>query len=153
MQQSGQVAWDPASIDKWTPWESKLLILYLVIVLGISVVKIAKLVRYFWFSSSSPSETEPLDARIARNRARGRITSLRRLSVLTLLVSLFGGALGAIRDCSWAAMEKVTGPAVIFGTLAEELTLLALGLGVCVFLYATAMLWEGLLRRRTSSEP
>ena len=46
--QQAQVGWDPISINHHLPWESRLFILYLLLVLCISLVKLGSLVRQLW---------------------------------------------------------------------------------------------------------
>jgi hypothetical protein len=56
--QQAQVGWDPISINHHLPWESRLFILYLLLVLCISLVESGSLVRQLW--SLSASRWDPL---------------------------------------------------------------------------------------------
>jgi hypothetical protein len=52
MQEEAQVAWDPISVNHTLPWEAKFLILYLLVVLGVWLVRSGRLTRQFWSLST-----------------------------------------------------------------------------------------------------
>jgi hypothetical protein len=146
MQEGGQVGWDPISINRVLPWQSRVVMVYLFVVLLIGLVKATRLI-HFWLSNSRAPRVHGHEPFAGTLIAEHRVKSLRRLAFLSLLVSLLGVAWVTSQYCAVASMEKITGPAMIFGVLAEELTTLSMGLGVSIFLYAMAMLCERLLVR------
>jgi hypothetical protein len=52
MQEEAQLGWDPIYVNHTLPWEAKFLILYLLVVLGVWLVKSGRLTRQFWSLST-----------------------------------------------------------------------------------------------------
>jgi len=153
MQEGGQIGWDPP-VQTALPWGPRFFVFYLIVVLLVGVVKSVKLARYFWFSALRTSAVQGRSALTANRRADDRITSFRRLSFLTLLLSILVVVIWASQISENVATSRYFGQAPIFASLAQELQLLSLGLGVCTFLYILAILWDGVLtRRRNLNDP
>jgi hypothetical protein len=52
MQEEAQVGWDPIYVNHTLSWEAKFLILYLLVVLGVWLLKSGRLTRQFWSLST-----------------------------------------------------------------------------------------------------
>ena len=59
MQEGPQIGWDPISINYHLPWASRLLVLYLLVVVTVSLAKSAGVLRTLWPSKhfSAPFES------------------------------------------------------------------------------------------------
>jgi nitrate reductase gamma subunit len=153
MQEAPQVGWDPISINYHLPWAAKIFVLYLLVVIAISLVKYAGLLRQFWSFTrgsiqGSRSESE---SQYAWEACSNRIQSIKRLVFVTLLLTVLVSAL-LLRACLMRIVEqKAFGPAALSGGIVEVLTVFALGILVCAVLYTACALYERmLLRRRTT---
>ncbi len=74
--------------------------------------------------------------------------SIKRISRLTLLLSVLALAQGGIRALKEISMSKTFGPAILTGSAAEMLESPATGLLVCAVLYSLVCLFEGTLMHR-----
>jgi hypothetical protein len=74
--------------------------------------------------------------------------SIKRISRLTLFLSVLALAQGTIGALKEISMPKIFGPALLAGSASETLELLAMGLFVCAVLYSVFSLFEGTLTRR-----
>ena len=156
MQEAPQVGWDPISINYHLPWAAKIFVLYLLVVVAISLVKYAGLLRQFWSFThgslqGSRSENE---SRQAWEACSNRIQSTKRLVFITLLLTVLVSALLLRATLMRIVEQKTFGPAALGGGIAEVLTVFALGILVCAVLYTVCALHEGmLLRRKENTEP
>jgi hypothetical protein len=153
MQEAPQIGWDPISINYQPPWASKLFVLYLLVVVAISLVKYAGLLRQFWSLTSgslqeSRSENE---SRYTWEACSNRIQSIKRLVFVTLLLTVLVSAFLLRATLMRIVEQKAFGPAALGGGIVEVLTVFALGILVCAVLYTACALYEGmLLRGRTT---
>ena len=153
MLEGGQIGWDPP-VQTALSWGPRLFVFYLVFVLFVGVMRSVKLARYFWFSALRTSAVQGRSALTANRRGTIELPSFRRLSFLTLLLSILVVVIWTSQILENVATSRYFGPAPIFASLAQELQLLSLGVGVCTFLYILAILWDGVLRRRRNlSDP
>jgi hypothetical protein len=137
MQETPQVGWDPIAINHQLPWASKLFLLYLLLVVAISFVKSASVLRDF--------------RRGSWETCSARIQSMRRLVFFTLLLSVLVAAELLRVTLMQIAAQRFFGRAALAGGLAEALTVFALGILVCTALYAGCGLCEGTLLRRRAA--
>jgi hypothetical protein len=150
MQEGAQVGWDPISINYQPPWASKLLILYLLMVVTISVVKSASVLRILWYSRRgsllSPSSDD--EFLLAWETCSNKIQSIKNLVYITLLWTVLVAVLLLRSTFMRLVEQKVFGPAVFSGNIAEVLTVLAIGIIVSAVLYAACSFYEGVLLHR-----
>jgi hypothetical protein len=184
--QQAQVGWDPISVNHPLAWETKFLMLYLLVVLGMWLVKSGKLTRQFWWPSTrefaplpnaniAGDEVDLLAASGLVNRMPNnasvspqgirqadctflyrwemcstRVASLRRLALLTLLLTVFVFVSLMANLLAKVGEAKIVGAGFLAGSIAESLAPFALGNLVCAVLYATCFFEGGLQRRRAS---
>lgn len=187
MQEEAQVAWDPIYVTHTLPWEAKFLILYLLVVLGVCLVKSGRLTRQFWSLSTRkwlplqkatiasedvrllaasglvnrlpnnakvcPSCIPQVDCRFLYlwEMCATRVASLKRLALLTFLLTVFVFVTLMANLLAGVGIEKIVGTGFLAGRIAESLAPLALGILVCAVLYATHCFFEGVLQRRRAS--
>lgn len=80
-----------------------------------------------------------------------KVVSLKRLVILTLLLSILVFVSLTIQFLTDLTVSKATGIAVITGSIAESLTPFSLGILVCAALYAVYGFYRGVLTRRIAS--
>ncbi len=153
MQESSQITWDPASINHHVPWESRLFVLYLLVVVAISFVRILHVLRQLWsFTHGSvlmrSGENEFL---YAWETCSAKIQSMKRLVFFTLLLSVLVAVYRLRTTLTQLVAQKAFGVGAFGGTVVEVLTLFALGILVCALLYAPCGLCEGMLLRRRAA--
>lgn len=187
MQEEAQVGWDPISVNHHLPWGWKFLILYLLVVLGMWMVKSGKLMWQFWSLSTrkwaplqkvniagedvdllaasglvnrlpnnasvSPTCIRQADCRFLHRWeiCAIRVASLKRLALLTFLLTAFVFVTLMANLLAQVGTEKIVGTGFLAGSIAESLVPLALGILVCAVLYATHGFFEGVLQRRRAS--
>jgi hypothetical protein len=144
MQQHPEVGWDPISINHHLPWESRLFLLYLLVVGAISLGKSVSLVRHLWWGNA--------DVQSSRWEACwAKVQSIRRLVVLTFLLSLLLAAYQTAKILIELSIQKFFAAGAFGGGMAEVLSLFALGMLGCAILYVVFGLFEGILLRRRAS--
>jgi hypothetical protein len=187
MQEEAQVGWDPVYVTHTLPWEAKFLILYLLVVLGIWLVKSGRLTRQFWslstkkwrplgkasiagedvnlLAASGLVNRLPNNASVSSLRIRqvdcrflylwemcaARVASLKRLALLTFLLTAFVFVTLMANLLAQVGTEKIVGTGFLAWRIAESLAPLALGILVFAVLYATCGFFEGVLQRRRAS--
>jgi F0F1-type ATP synthase membrane subunit a len=145
MQETG-VGWDPA-YEGHLSWFTKMFALYLALALLVSAFRAISLMRQLWLPEKT--QREPSERfRLTHELCQAKTASIKKLSTLTLLLSLLVLAWSITNILQGAALQKVTGTAFLAGALAETLTTFSLGLLVCTMLYALAIFYEGVLARR-----
>jgi hypothetical protein len=137
MQEAPQVGWDPIAINYRPPWASRLFLLYLLLVVAISLVKSASVLRDF--------------RRGSWEICSARIQSMRRLVFFTLLLSVLVADQLLRVALMQIAAQRFFGPAALAGGVAEALTVFALGVLTCTALYAGCGLCEGILLHRRAA--
>ena len=86
MQEGPPLGLDPLSINYQLPWTSRLLILYLLVVVTVSLVKSASVLRTLWLSkhgSLQESSTED-EFVLAWERCSNKVQSIKRWAFVTL---------------------------------------------------------------------
>jgi hypothetical protein len=153
MQPPPQVGWDPISINSHLPWASKLLILYLLVVVVLSLVKSASVLRMLWsFSRFSRQQPRRGDEFLhVWEACSNKIQSMKRLVFITLLWTVFVATLLVRTSLIQIAEQKAFGPGALIGSIVEVLTMFARGILVCAVLYAACALFEGALLRGRES--
>jgi hypothetical protein len=80
-----------------------------------------------------------------------RVASLKRLALLTFLLTAFVFVTLMANLLAQVGTERIVGTGFLAGRIAESLAPLALGILVCAVLYATCGFFEGVLQRRRAS--
>ena len=151
MQVAPQVGWD--NIDVIVPWPHRLFVLYMVVVFAISAVKSASVLRQLlpFRGSSLRASKSDTDFLRASEQCSNRIQSMKRIVVITLLLSFLIPAYLLLNDVAIFAREKVFGPGAFLGTMREVVTVFVLGILASTVIYATCAFLEGALVRRIES--
>ena len=146
MQEEGAVGWDPVTINRPLIWESKLFVLYILAVLVFLVVRSIVLLHHV------------RTLRLAGDRflcvwetCMARVASMRRLALLTLLLSALAAVIQAVHLLSRIQETHTAGLGAVAGGVAEVLVQLELGLFVGAALYAVSSFYEGVLTHRRVS--
>lgn len=153
MQGGTQVGWDPVSINYHLPWESRILILYLLLVVATSAVKSASVLRILWsLTRGSLRVTSNEDEFLsAWKRCSNMIQSMERLVFVTMFWIAFVTAV-LLRSMLLRLVEqKMFSLAAFGGNVAEVMAVCALGFFVCAILYTACALYEGALSHRRES--
>jgi hypothetical protein len=153
MQETPQVGWDPISINYHLPLASKLLILYLGVVVTVSLMKSVSVLRMLWsFTLDSGRTTSSEDEFLyAWETCSNRIQSMQRLIFITLFWTILVATLLLRNTLTLIVEQKVVGPAALGGGVVEVLTVFALGILACAVLYSACAFYEGALLRRRES--
>jgi len=80
-----------------------------------------------------------------------RIASMKRLALLTLLLSVLVFSHSAVKLLAETSSRKMAGIAFVAGNMAEGLAMFALGILVCIVIYAVCVAYEGALMRRRAA--
>ncbi|MFI5089266.1 MAG: hypothetical protein ACHP7P_04335 [Terriglobales bacterium] len=144
MQEHPAVGWDPIAINHHLPWESRLFLLYLLVVGAISLVKSVSLVRQLW-SANPEVQSSRWEA------CSAKVQSIKRLVVLTFLLSVLLAADRTATVLIQLGSQKFFAVWAFSGEIAEVLKVFALGMLGCAMLYVVSGLFEGVLLRRRAS--
>ena len=153
MQEGSQIGWDPISINYHLPLASRVLILYLLVIVTLSLVKSARLLRILWLSkrgSLRPSSPED-EFVFAWERCSSEIHSIKCWGLVTLFWTVLVAAMLLRNNLVILAAQKRFFPGTFFGSIVEMLTIFALGILVCAVLYTACAFYEGALLRRRES--
>jgi small-conductance mechanosensitive channel len=145
--QETSVGWEPMYEGHPLPWFSKLFVLYLALALFVSVFRAISVMRRLWWRQETQQETEGFH--LTQEFCQARTASIKRLSMLTFLLSLLVFALNITKILQGVAAQKMTGSAFLAGAMAETFTTFLLGILMCAVLYVLTMCCEGMLARRT----
>lgn len=141
------------TIDHPTPWETRVFVLYILVVLAFLLVRTTQLTVFLWryrkARNASPSPDSPGTAVRDLHLASIKALSLRRAMILTLLVSIAISAERTVAVLREVSALKIYGPGFVGGSGAETLTVLAIGMVVCCMLYAAYAFFDGQLSRLT----
>ena len=153
MQEGPPLSLDPLSINYQLPWESRLLTLYLLVVVIVSLVKSANVLRALWLSQhgslkQSSAEDEFV---LAWERCSNKVQSIKRWVFVTLFWTVLVAAILLRKDLTFFTEQKMFWTAAFFGSTVEVLTVFVLGILVCAVLYTICALYEGALLRRRES--
>jgi hypothetical protein len=155
MQEGPSMGLDPLSIDHQLPWESRLLILYLFVVITVSLVKSAGVLRTLWLSKRNSlqlSGTEDEFA-LAWERCSNKVQSIKRWVFVTLFWTVLVTAMLLREEFIFFTEQKMFWTGALFAPTVEVRTIFVLGILVCAVLYTVCVVYEGaLLRRRASRE-
>lgn len=151
--QDSSVGWDPISINHHLPWQERLFVLYLVVVLGMSVISSLGMLRQLWFAGPLSKNKKLADATFLCEweMCIAKSTGMKRMAVLTLLLTLVTLADGATQILMGIAQEKRVWSSAVAGGLAELGGLLTWGFLAGAVLYGLASLYQGVLARRRAS--
>ena len=153
MQEGTPMGLDPLSISYQMPWEARLFILYLLVIVTTSLVKSARVVHILWLSKRSSlkkSSTEGEFA-LAWERCSNKVQSVKRWVFVTLLWTVLVAAMLLRREFMFFIAQKMFWSGAFFQPTAEVLTVFVLGILVCAALYTTCTLCEGALLGRRES--
>jgi hypothetical protein len=148
--QEPSVGWDPIIIDRHMPWQNKLFVLYLLLVLGISIIRSVGMARQLWFGGLLSKNKKPPDASFlyAYEMCTSKAVGIKRMAVLTLILAFVMLTDGVTNILVGIAQEKRFWSAAAAGGLAEVGVLVTLGLFVGAVLYGLSSLYQGILTRR-----
>ena len=153
MQDTPDVGWDPISINHHLPFNSRLFILYLLLVGTYALVKLAGSIRdlrslsAFARTSSDKSEQKG-EITAIWDACWVKLQTMKRSAVLTFLLAVLAAADQAKTDLVYFTVQKTTGIASFSGSIAEVLATFALGILACTIIYAIYAFCEGLLIQR-----
>jgi len=153
MQEGPPIALDPLSVDYQMPWASRLLILYLLVVVTVSLVKSASVLRTLWLSkhgSLQQSSTEG-EFELAWERCSNKVQSIKRWVFVTLFWTVLVSAMHLRNDFIFFTEQKMFWTGAFFVPAVEVLTTFVLSILVCAVLYTACALYEGALLRRRES--
>jgi len=153
MQEGPPIGLDPLSINYQLPWASRLLILYLLVVVTVSLVKSASVLRTLWLSkhgSLQQSNTED-EFVLAWERCSNKVRSIKRWVFVTLFWTVLVAAMLLRNEFIFFTEQKMFWTGAFFVPTIEVLTIFVLGILVCAVLYTACALYEGALLRRRES--
>ncbi len=146
--------WEPITIDHMMSWEIRLFIFYVIFVLVFFLVRVTQLSWFLWTSrkvssAATSSESQSSKGTFVRELALAsiRAVSLKRGSVLTLLLALVMSLVRGSELLKSMSIEKLFGPAAIAGTSSEIISALAFGVAVSSAMYAAFAVFDGQLSR------
>ncbi|MBI3474581.1 MAG: hypothetical protein HY010_02530 [Acidobacteria bacterium] len=148
--QETNVAWDPIIVDRQMPWQNKLFVLYLLLVLGISIIRSVGMARQLWLGGLLSKSKKPPDASFlyAYEMCASKAVGIKRMAVLTLILAFVMLTDGVTNILVGIAQEKQFWLAAAAGGLAEVGVMVTLGLLVGAVLYGLSSWCEGILARR-----
>ena len=153
MQAGPPMLLDPLSVDYQMPWESRLLVLYLLVVVTVSLVKSASVLRTLWLSkhgSLHQSSTED-EFVVAWERCSNKVQSIKRWVFVTLFWIFLVAATLLRNEFIFFTEQKMFWTGAIFAPTVEVLTIFVLGILICAVLYTVCAFYEGALLRRRKS--
>ncbi|HKV79912.1 MAG TPA: hypothetical protein VJP02_17315 [Candidatus Sulfotelmatobacter sp.] len=144
---------DPLSINYQLPWESRLLILYLLVVVAVSFVKSASMLRTLWLSKHSSLQQSSAEHEFmaAWERCSNKVQSIKRWVFVTLFWTVLVAATLLRNEFMYFTEQKIFWTGAFFVPTAEVLTTFALGMLVCAVLYTVCALFDGALLRKRES--
>jgi hypothetical protein len=152
-----QMPVDGMSICYRVPWESRLFVLYLMVVVATALVRSISVVRHLWsfrrvstLKSVETGEGAEREHLFAWEVCLSKVRSIKRLVFLTLLFSVLVAAYQVSNILSEIAFKQLLGPYAASGSLSEVLTIFSLGVLVSTLLYAACAYYEGALAHRRS---
>jgi hypothetical protein len=153
MQEGSAMGFDPLSVDRQMPWESRLFILYLLVVVTVSIAKSVGVVRALWLSKHASLQQTSIEDKfvLAWEECSNEVQSIKRWAFVTLFWTFFVVALLLLNELIPFAEHKMLWTGAVFATITEVLPVLVLGLLVCSVLYTVCALYEGALVRRKES--
>jgi hypothetical protein len=149
VQQTPQVGWDPIAIDYRPPLALKLLLLYLLVVVVLSLVKSASVLRMLWSLTRDSRQRPRMGYKFLHvwKTCSNKIQSMKRLVFITLLWTVLVASLLLRSVLIRIVEQKAFWPAAVGGSLAEVTTAFTLGILVCAVLYTACAFYEGALLR------
>jgi hypothetical protein len=133
-------------------WEARLFLLYLLLACGFLFLRGMSVIRTLWRMRKTTASDAPQQSGTKFLKEWGlcsiKVASIKRVAVLTFILSILALLDGTIRVLTSVSNEKFTGPTVLAGSTAEVLVLFALGVSVCAALYAAFSVFEEMLSRR-----
>ncbi len=152
-----QMPVDTMAIDYRPPWESRLFVLYLIVVGATALVRSISVVRHLWSSrrvsaqkSVETGEGAERELLFAWEVCLSKVHSIKRMVFLTLLLSVLVAVYEVRNIFSEIALKQLLGPSAVSGSVSEVLTLFWLGVLVSALLYAACAYYEGALAHRRS---
>ena len=143
--QNQPIGWDPIVTDRFiVPLPTRLLMLYLFVVGATAIARFVGMVRQLW-SSKSPRRawTSEAESTSTSHRCADHSQSLKRLVVLTLLLTALGAIAVAQSDLILIVEQKAYVGVVVVSAIREMLQPLELGILASTLLYAACALYEG----------
>jgi len=153
MQGARPLTLDPLSVSYQMPWESRLLILYLLIVVTVSIVRSVSVLRILWSSSHGslqPSRSED-EFVLAWDRCSSKVQSIKRWVFVTLFWTVLVAAMLLRTEFIFFTEQKVFWTGAFFVPTIDVLTVFVLGIPVATVLYTACALYEAALLRRRES--
>ncbi len=153
MQDDQTVSFQPMYVDGAQPWYTQVFALYILIVLVVFIVRAIKIIvnlRKLRIARKRPVPATVVSSLWAHCCAKAH--SFKELSVLTFFASLLNVTWSTANVFFSARAEKITNINFVLTETADGLVSLALGLIICIALYASAMLFQAMLRRQNPSD-
>jgi len=153
MQEGPPMAVDPLSINYQLPWESRLLILYLLVVITVSFVKSASVLRALWLSRYGPLRQSSTESEfvLAFEICSNRVQSMKRWVFVTLFWTVLVATLLLRREFQVFMEQKMFWSGAFFVPTIEVLTIFLLGILLCAVIYTACALFESALLSRKES--
>jgi len=142
------------------PWEQRLLILYLLVVLLFALVRAVRLtwtLHQTWrITKSESSQSHSLPTARAKFLHDWRwyvikVESLRKAAVMTFLLSVLAFLYTAVNGLRELSVQRQIGMGALGGEGAELLTSFAVAVAVCTILYAAYGFLEGAMARKKAA--
>jgi hypothetical protein len=153
MQEGSAMGLDPLSIDRQMPWESRLLVLYLLIVVTVSAVKSVNIVRTLWLTKRASLQQSSGEGEfaLAWEMCSNKVQSIKRWVFVTIFWTVLVTALLLLNEFIPFAERKMLWSGAVFATIIEVLPIFVLGFLVCAVLYTVCALYEGVLVQKKES--
>jgi hypothetical protein len=152
MQEDQTVSFQPMYVDRDQRWITKLLMLYLLIVLIVFLVRVVIIASNLRKLSRVQRQAVP-DAlsNSLWSDLYSKAHSFKDLSVITFLLSLLNFTWCTADDFLAIRAEKTPNIAYVLARTGEGLVTLGPGLVICIVLYSAAMLLQAVIRRRRAA--
>lgn len=148
MQAAPTVGWDPVAVNHHLPVAAKLFIVYLCVSASMSLVKFVNVARTLWSGARARATGQEYSHLV--HACDHKIRSMKRLSHLTLLLTVLVFSMLLRSDFMGFAEEKYVGWGAFSGSVVEALSIFAAGICVATAIYIVYAFCEGaLLRRKT----
>jgi hypothetical protein len=146
MQEGTPMVVDPLSISYQMPWEARLFILYLLVIVTMSLVKSARVVHVLWLSKRGSLQKSSTEGEfvLAWEGCSNKVQSVKRWVFVVAAMLLR-------REFMFFMAQKMFWSGAFFQPTVEVLTVFVLGILVCAALYTICAVCEGALLGRRES--
>ncbi|HTS36651.1 MAG TPA: hypothetical protein VMH04_13335 [Candidatus Solibacter sp.] len=152
MQEGPSMVLDPLSIDRQMPWESRLLILYLTVVVIVSLVKSASVLRALYFSKPLRQPNTDEEFVLAWDRCSNKVHSVKRWVIVTVFWTILVTAMLLRDEFVFLTEQKALWSGALLFPTVEVLTVFVFGILVCAALYTVCAVLEGALCKQKADK-